>query len=510
MFGPYTTTRIIVASIVTLLLPLSLGAADKTSSDGKKGAVTVKEQHQEIGIPHGKGIIAHSNHPEAQWFPQAGLGLFIHWGINSVKEANISWPMIPGRALGKKKISDPAELQRIIRESDYNLNGKKPDLSPNQYWALAKEFKPLKYDPDRWCKAAKEAGFTYAVFTTRHHDGFSMWPSDADTFNTKLYLNGQDLVKPFVEACRKNGLKVGLYYSPPNWYYEKDTKNFLHFSAGKLNPELPMLDADHKPVKQIHPPVDRAKFEKGYDELVRKQIEELLTRYGKIDVLWFDGTQSTKNPEKAISLERIRELQPGILVNPRLHGSGDFVTYERDLTTNRISNTWGEFCNTWTTMWVFDRSGFRSTAFILKDLIKCRSLGLNYLLGIGPDRNGELHPDAYANMKILAGWIQTNGVAIYQASPLPAGESSNVPATAFAQKRFLMIAPEFEGGAFEKNKKPLTDVTVTLTGLKSKPKSLILLTDQSPLDFTFENKTLTVRVPVAKRSNLVDVLQVDL
>src|SRR5581483_11974790 len=146
----------------------------------------VQAEHDAIGNAPMTNSTAHTMHPDAQWYGDAGLGLFIHWGIASVKGINISWSMIEG------------------------LDGKPMQITPNDYWAMAKNFNPTNYNPDKWLKAARDAGFTYAVLTTRHHEGFALWPSDYGDFSTKNYMGGRDLVKDYVEACRKNGLKVGL------------------------------------------------------------------------------------------------------------------------------------------------------------------------------------------------------------------------------------------------------------------------------------------------------------
>ena len=132
--------------------------------------------------------------PGAQWFPEASLGLFMHWGIHSVVGAQPSWDMITG----------------------YRYGGRV--APPERYYALAERFNPQQYDPNKFLKAAKEAGFTYAVLTTRHHDGYALWPSKYG-IGTKQYMNGRDLLKDYVEACRANGLKVGFYYSPRDWHY---------------------------------------------------------------------------------------------------------------------------------------------------------------------------------------------------------------------------------------------------------------------------------------------------
>ena len=397
-----------------------------------------KEEHDAIGVNESTQRAEHTLHPDAQWFPDAGFGLFLHWGLSTVQPLrDVSWPMIHGRVLSQKRIEDPKERERIIQTADWNLNGKPPEITPNQYWSVAKDFNPQKYDPEKWIAAAKQAGFTYAVLITRHHEGFSFWPSDADDFNTKNYLQGRDFVKPFVEACRKHGLKVGLYYSPPNWYFNREFENFLYGGAAKKNPEFPALDGDLKPRTQKPSPEAQAKQTAAYAKMVRLQVEELLTRYGKIDLLWFDGGVPNIKGDKVISMERIRELQPGIVVNPRLHGSGDFKTFENKLEITTPVTGWAEFCHTWAASWTYINQPFRSDAFILGNLVRSRSLGVNYLLGIGPDREGELHPDAYARMAGLAAWMQKNGEAIYSVRPLTKGESASVPASALKTVRYL-------------------------------------------------------------------------
>src|SRR3954453_3030206 len=198
-----------------------------------------KLEHQGIGVVEvsDEAFVKHTEHPDAQWFPEAGLGLFIHWGLASVKAINISWPMMEGRG--------------------------NPAITPNEYWKQVESFDPRKYDPNKWLKAAKAAGFTYAVFTTPHHEGFAMWPSAFGGFDTRNHMGGRDLVKPYVEACRKNGLKVGFYYSPPDWYFDKDYVNFGRKSDNKVP-----LDADHKPRTGTKSAAEIAKHRAEYMELV--------------------------------------------------------------------------------------------------------------------------------------------------------------------------------------------------------------------------------------------------
>jgi alpha-L-fucosidase len=444
----------------------------------------VKQEHQAIGLAPadpGEKDYQHTQHPDAQWFPEAGLGLFIHWGLASVKAMNISWPMMEGRG----------------------MNGH--DITPNEYWKQADSFNPKKYDPDRWLKAAKAAGFTYAVLTTRHHEGFALWPSAYGDFDTRKHMGGRDLVKPYVEACRKNGLKVGFYYSPPDWYFDRDYLNFGRKSGNK-----PPLDADHKPRTGKKSPEEIAKHRAEYVALVRGQVEELLTRYGKIDLLWFDGKVPDVPGDEVISQARIRELQPGIVINPRLHNHGDFKTYERQLKTDQVATSWAEYCNTWTDYWPHvNEAPFRAPGFVLGQLVRARSLHINYLLGVGPTSDGEFIDGIYANMAVVRDWMTTNGRAVKGTQPLPAPEQASVPATAQGKSRYLFALPRFiDGGKFEKDLLPPEDTTLTLK-TSSRPKAVRLLSGEA-LEHSFADGTVTIKLPAAKRTKLVDVVEVTL
>ncbi len=419
-------------------------------------------QHQAIGVKLApKAAFQRTTHPDAQWFPDAGLGLFVHWGIASVHgKADLSWAMMANVPWD----SDPSHF-----------------ITPREYFALAEGFRPDRYVPEKWLRAAKKAGVQYAVLTTRHHDGFALWPSAYGDFNTKNYMGGRDLVKGFVDACRKNGLKVGFYYSPPDWHYNRDYMTFRYASK----PEDPAYGVDHKVVTLPEKP---ANWDEQYKAYARNQVEELLTRYGKIDVLWFDG-----GPD-VISIERIRELQPGILINNRAHGVGDFLTPEWDLPKNQPQGWW-ENCASWFNGWGYRRDAeYHTPAWALERLVRVRASGGNLLINWGPQSNGDMPSEYYEGMNALAQWMKRNKESVIGAGPAPSNAHGDVPITTHGKKWYLHLLPEMQG-----------PVAVPGAG---EPQQVEMLATGKPVPYAAQGGKLIVNVPLEFRSGLVDVVEV--
>jgi alpha-L-fucosidase len=491
-----------------LFLALSIGATITLYSQDKNK--TVSAEHGMISNAEEKSPAGtHSRHPDAQWYPDAALGLFIHWGLSSVKDLDASWPMIPGRALANKLL-DSLELIRVVREKDYNLNGKPPLITPNEYWAMAKDFNPSHYDPDKWIRAAKAAGFTYAVITTKHHEGFAMWPSNHGNFSTKNFMGGRDLIKPFIDACRKYGLKVGLYYSPPDWYFDQDYMNFLYYRGPQKNPGLPVLDGDLIPRTTKRSAEEIKQHQAAFAAYVKGQVEEIMTRWGKIDLLWFDGRPPIPDGANAITQDEIRKLQPGIVINPRMHGKGDFITFERTPPAKDPGDVWAEFCNPWTSSWANSHTRpFRSNAFILGQFVSARAWGVNYLLGVGPKSDGSMPDAVYTNMKVVEDWMKVHAAAI-RAKQLPADETASVPATAAGNIRYLFVIPAFkEKGTTDQDMLPLKDLTLVLK-TTGKPRSVSMVGSGKKLSFRYEGNEVLADLPAAMRTQLVDVVKVEL
>lgn len=339
----------------------------------------VAGQHEIIGNTSSEGMtFARTTHPGAQWYYQpVQLGLFIHFGISAVHgDVDISWGMM----------DDP------VRRAKGN-----GVVTPREYWAMAEQFNPQSYEPKKWLQAAKDAGFTYAVFTTRHHDGFSMWPSEVSDFSTKNYMNGRDLVKEYVDACREVGLKVGLYFSPPDWKFDQKYRSFMSGSHSASYPDRPNKDIDHQVIDGDLPEMPVEHFDR-YIAYMNAQVRELLTNYGQIDLIWFDG--SVADISKAITIEEIRALQPQIIVNDRLWGwgIGDYNSkFECHLPKEDPGMPW-ETCQIWHVGggWSYVRNAdkYRKLEITLQQYETCKKWGGNLLLNIAPDKDGVV-PEAY-------------------------------------------------------------------------------------------------------------------
>ena len=339
---------------------------------------TVAAQHDIIGNTSAQGAaFERTAHPGAAWYYKpVNLGLFIHYGISAVHgDLDISWGM----------------MDEPVRRAKGN-----GIVTPREYWALAEKFNPDKYNPEEWLSAAKDAGFTYAVLTTKHHDGFSLWPSDAGEFSTKNYMGGRDLVREYADACRKLGLKVGFYYSPPDWRMNQKYMSFMPGSHSAQHPERPYEDIDHKPIDAL-PEMPEEHYNK-YVEYVNTQVRELLTRYGQIDLLWFDG--SMKDLTNVITIDEIRALQPQIVVNDRMWGwgIGDYCSkFECQLPKEDPGMPW-ETCQIWHVgggwSWVKNADKYRALDITLNQYETCKKWGGNLLLNIAPAADGSV-PEAY-------------------------------------------------------------------------------------------------------------------
>lgn len=432
----------------------------------------VAEQHAAIGNTVIRQTdFQHTAHPDAQWFPEAGLGLFIHFGISSVRgEGDLSWSMM--------KRHPGMRSETALRYGPYAVQ---TNVSPARYWEQAKDFAADKFDPVKMLTAAAAAGARYAVLTTKHHDGFALWPSRFGDFNIGRHQPGRDLVREFVEGCRKTGLKTGFYYSPPDWYFNRA---YMSFNYGNRKPDL---DINHQPCELPPCPSD---WDDRFRAYIKGQVEELLTAYGKIDLLWFDG-----HGHDAITIERIRELQPGIVINPRAHGVGDFDTAECAFPEQRFPGWW-EYCHVFSDgAWAYlNHDTYKPAGWFLAEFARARSWGGNFLPNVGPDSHGELPETYYRRMAQIARWMQTGAESLFDVQPGPWPERSNVPIT-------------IRGNTWYLHFDLLNDGTATVTDV-TRPLEAKLLQTGEAIPFEYASGTLSITLPDDRRTTLDDVVAV--
>ena len=456
---------------VMTLLCAGLAAADEA---GKSSA---DSQHSLIGVAGQDGgsppVALASDH----WFPQAGLGMFIHWGLASLGgHHDLSWSMMKDTPWDK---------------GSNNQN----KLKPSEYFALAERFQPANYHPEKWLQAAKEAGFGYAVLTTRHHEGFALWPSDFGDFSTKNFMGGRDLVGEYVAACRKTGLRVGFYYSPPDWHYERAYRSWGYNTKG--TPESPHLGLNHEPIGQLPPkPAD---YEAKYVAYVNGQLRELLTRYGQVDYLWFDGSAG----KDVLSIAEIRALQPGIIVNDRQHGTGDVRTgpYECQLPKERPQGTW-EHCFSMMGAWGYTQPEHcSSAAVLLSHLALVRGWGGNVLANYGPRPDGEMPACFYAHMADLKAWRANHGAALQGVTAGPYPGTCNVPVSVRGKTWSVYLVP---------NNRDVPPVAgpIVLKGT-GKPKRVVMLASGKEIPPTVTGSDCVIDVPAGLRTDSLDVVAVE-
>ncbi|WP_269523644.1 alpha-L-fucosidase [Coraliomargarita parva] len=417
-----------------------------------------------------------TQHPDAQWYANASLGMFFHWGISSVSgQGDLSWGMMN---------RTPGYMEKAMKR--YGMYAVQTLVPPTEYWAQAKNFLCENYDPNEWILAAKDAGVDYVVLTTKHHDGFCLWPSEYGELSTRNYLNGRDLVGEFVEACRRHDMRIGFYYSPPDWYFFRH-----HMSYGYGN-QKPALDVNYEPYEV---PERSAELLEAYHDLCNGHVRELLTRYGKIDILWFDG----RLPEESISMAEIRELQPGILVNPRGHGYGDFDTPECKFPEKRLEPGWWEYCHVFADgAWGYlDHEVYKPLGWLLAEWSKTRSWDGKFLPNVAPDSHGQMPHSFYLRMKQLKAWMAHSGESVKGTTGGAWPEESNVPLTQKPGKLYAHIDWIFDG-------------TVEIKNLHKEPAALTLLRTGSSIDYEYADGVLLFRIPQKWRTNLTDVVSIDM
>ncbi len=361
------------------------------------------------------------------WWREARFGMFVHWGLYSGLAGN--WE---GKAVGTK--GGMEWIQQMVR------------ADTDTYAAAATPlFKPKAGFARTWARLAREAGCRYLVFTTKHHDGFALHDSAASDFDAGTLL-GRDLVKEIVEACRAEGLRVGFYHSLIDWHHDQ-----YDFTKAKGLPH---------PLGKTPGPHDLRDHAK-YIRFLHDQVDELLTGYGAVDILWWDFSSKDFQGEEAWRakdlMSRVRALQPDIVMNNRLYAAstvadngderlgfdvsrGDFSTPEQRIPAAGIPGADWETCMTLNGTWGYSEHdhAWKSVAVLIRNLVETASKGGNFLLNAGPTGDGSLTPETIASFNAIGAWLRVNGESIYAttanpfAKPLPWGRAT-------AKGRFIYL-----------------------------------------------------------------------
>jgi alpha-L-fucosidase len=350
------------------------------------------------------------------------FGLLMHWGAYSVWGIVESWSLCP---------EDENWTQRRNGQYQNYFDYKK------DYEALPRQFNPTRFNPDRWAKAAKEAGMKYMVFTTKHHDGFCMFDTkqtDYKITNPAFPFAGNpkaDVTRAIFESFRAQGIAVGAYFSKPDWHNENYWWPYF-------------------PPKSRNANYDIAKYPerwKNFRDFTYNQLNELTSNYGKVDLLWLDGgwvrPDSTIDERiewlrgqplgQDIDMRRIaamaRKNQPGIIIVDRWV-PGPYENYhtpEQSIPAKPLPYPW-ESCMTLGDSWSYiKKENFKSTETVLQNLVNIVSRGGNYLLNVAPGPDGEWHEEAYVKLKEIGEWMRVNGEAIYGSRSLrPYVETQNL------------------------------------------------------------------------------------
>ncbi len=340
-------------------------------------------------LEQGVDSMATYGHGDTTWFTHDRFGMFIHWGLYSMP-ARHEW----------------IRNYEQISNEDYQI-----------YFDL---FNPDMFCPKEWAKAAREAGMKYFVITTKHHEGFCLWDSKYTDYKAPNTPAGRDLLREVVDAFRAEGLHVGFYYSLIDWHHPDFTLDHIHPMRNKVNPEE----------------FNKGRNLKRYAKYMRDQVTELLTNYGKIDILWFDFSYPGENgkgrdqweSEKLIKL--VRKLQPNIIVDNRLDlpGSGDIVTPEQFTPDSCMVDENGkplvwEGCQTFSGSWGYhrDEASWKTPKMCIEMLINHVSRGGNLLMNVGPTSRGYLDSRAMDRLGAFAAWMKYHSRSIYGCGLAPKG-----------------------------------------------------------------------------------------
>jgi alpha-L-fucosidase len=395
-------------------------------------------------------------------FNDLKFGMFIHWGPYSLASVEASWPiMTPPRTGG-------------ITEAEYR--------------ALPQRFNPVQFDPKAWVRLARAAGQRYMVLTSKHHDGFCMFDSAFTDYKITKTPYGKDIAAMLAQTAREEQMPFGFYYSPPDLNHPgfRDTSrpSSENWRGEPARPEWPL-----------------------YLSYMELQVRELLTRYGDVFVVWFDGLGQQEKYDGTRFLRTIRDMQPMALVNNRVGLTADFVTPEQRLPKGipvkgaRVGMTnpddaglsaeppspeafqpW-ETCMTINQTWAYNANDrvFKSTTELVRTLVEVASRGGNLLLNVGPTPAGTIQPEFEERLLAIGAWLKVNGEAIYGTTYGPLQQLPFARTTAKNGTTYLHVLDWPAHGP------------ITVPGVRATVRAVRLLAGNRPIEFTQQSDVLTIQ-----------------
>lgn len=327
-----------------------------------------------------------------KWFMDARFGMFIHWGLYAI----------------------PACGEWIMSQKE---------MSVEEYEKYFYMFNPVDFQPKEWARLAKKAGMKYAVLTAKHHDGFCLFDSALTDYKATNTKAGRDLVREFLEAFRAEGIKTGLYFSVIDWHH----------------PDFPKYGDRQHPMRNCEKYKNEIINFDRYLEYMHGQVKELVTGYGKLDILWFDFSYDDMCGEKwkaSELIKMVRTYQPDVIIDNRLEGSGekhgsittenpliysgDFASPEQIIPPEGIRDEKGELipwelCATMNNHWGYCNYDheYKPAEMLIRKLVECVSKGGNMLLNVGPDARGRIPAESVKILEEIGAWMEKNGESIY-------------------------------------------------------------------------------------------------
>ncbi len=395
-----------------------------------------------------------SGSERGEWFKESKFAMFIHWGLYS--EAAGRW--------GKRTYHGIAEWLMYSAQ-----------VPVKDYERLARRFNPSEFRAKEWVALARAAGMKYIVITAKHHDGFAMFKSAASPFNiADATPFGRDPLKELAEEFRKEGIKLGFYYSQFQDWHEPDAAGNTWDFGGEGD------------------------FGKYLREKALPQIEELLTNYGPVAMIWFDTPGSISREASQELVDMVHRLQPGCLVNSRIgNGLGDYVTLgDQEIPLTAPEGLW-ETIDTHNDTWAYAAAdhNWKGPHELISRLVRSVSLGGNYMLNIGPTGKGVIPAESAAILRQVGDWVHRNSEAIYGTSRSPGGRQAWGCTTAGPNALYLHVLDWPQNGE------------LWVPGLTAKVTKACFLENGKPLKFTRKGNHLRIAIPSVPPHQPVTVIK---